>query len=241
MKIFLWVLAIIILYFLVELGVFYYKYSHLPNLVAPDQSTKTLGSGPALKYIAAGDSTAVGIGASGLQKTYPYQVASYFAKDHTVTYKNIAVVGYKTQDVLEKQVNQIIAFNPDVITISMGPNDATHLVSSSKVLQNYKTIIQKLEQGTTAKIYITNVANFNGATILPWFYVKLIEFRSSDQNQNILKLEDARVKIINIHDFGWDKEPYKDRSKTYAADHFHPNDLGYQNWANAFVDKIKSN
>jgi lysophospholipase L1-like esterase len=240
MKIFLWILAIIILYLLLELGIFYYKYNHLPNLTPPDQSTKTFGNGAELKYIAAGDSTAVGEGASSLEKTYPYQVANYFAKDHTVTYKNIAVVGYKTQDVLDKQVEQIIAFNPDVITISMGPNDATHLVSSSKVLQNYKTIIQKLEQGTTAKIYITDVANFNGANILPWFYIKLIEFRSSRQNSEILKLGDERVKIVNIHDFGWDQELYKDRSKTYAADHFHPNDLGYQNWTKAFLDKLQN-
>jgi lysophospholipase L1-like esterase len=47
----------------------------------------------------------------------------------------------------------------------------------------------------------------------------------------------AVVQIVNIHDFGWDKFP--DLSVTYAADNFHPNDDGYQNWANAFLEKIQ--
>jgi acyl-CoA thioesterase-1 len=230
--------SLIIFYVLTELGIFYYRTTHIPRLPTIDQSDKVFGNGPILRYIAAGDSTAVGYGASGVEKTYPYQIAQFLAKSRTVEYKNISVIGYKTQDVLEKQVNEIIAYKPDVVTISMGPNDATHLVSSEKVLNNYKVIISKLEQGTRAKIYITDVANFNGATILPWFYIKFIEYRSSRLNQKIATLASDRVRIINIHDFGWNSLPYIDRKKTYAADHFHPNDLGYQNWANAFLDQI---
>ncbi len=232
-------LTILVVYLVIEFGLFAYKYYHLPKLVVIDQSNKTLGSGPNIKYIAAGDSTGVGYGASSLEKTYTYQLAQFFAKTHTVEYKNISVVGYKTQDVLDKQVQEIINFKPDIITISMGPNDATHLVSPSKILENYKAIIAKLEQGTTAKIYITDIANFDNATVLPFVFYKFIEYRSSKINPQLLSLEDDRVKIIDIHNFGWSEAPFNNRELTYAADHFHPNDLGYQNWTNAFLNKIK--
>lgn len=237
MKIIL-IATLLFLYLLFELCLFAYKYYHLPQLLTIDQSDKTLGTGALLRYIAAGDSTGVGYGASSLEKTYTYQVAEFLAKDHTVEYKNIAVIGFKTQDVLEKQVDQIIAFKPDVVTISIGANDATHLTSQTTVLNNYKTIISKLQQGTSAKIYVTDVANFDHATVLPWLYYLVLEYRSNRLNPKIMALENDRVKIIDIHNFGWIQPPYNNRAKTYAADHFHPNDLGYQNWAAAFLNKM---
>jgi lysophospholipase L1-like esterase len=236
MKIAFTILILLLLYIFLSLGIFWYKSSHLPNLPVPDQSEKILGSGPALKYIAAGDSTAAGVGASSLQTTYTYQVAQALAKNHTVDYKNIGVPGAKTADVLASQISQIIAFKPDVVTISIGPNDATHLLPESEILNNYKNIISQLEAQTTATIYITDIANFKSASLLPWFYIWLLDFRSGYINKQILALGNNRVKIIDIYSFGWSN--YPDLSKTVTADHFHPNDLGYQNWTNAFLDKF---
>lgn len=233
------IVALIVLYLFVEMALFYFRVTHLKALPAIDQSDRSLGSGPGLRYIAAGDSTAVGVGATDFTKSYPYKVAEYLAKARDVAYKNIAVKGYTTADVLKKQLEQIISFKPDVVTISMGANDATHLVGANKIISNYKTIISKLKAETSAKIYITDIANFNGAHLMPWFYIRLIELRSKSINEQILGLEDERVKIINIHDFGW--QNYPDLSITYATDNFHPNDISYQNWANAFLDKIGKN
>lgn len=239
-KIIIVIALIVVLYLAYEAAVFAYKYYHLPALTPIDQSDRTFGAGPVLKYIAAGDSTGVGYGASSIEGTYTYKIAQFLAEDHTVEYKNISVSGYETEDVLKKQVSQIIAWKPDVVTISMGANDATHLVAAAKILDNYKLIITALEQGTNAKIYITDIPNFDGATILPWPYYVFLEYRSGQVNPQLLALADARVKIVDIHNFGWSSAPYDDRAETYAADHFHPNDLGYQNWANAFLDKMKN-
>lgn len=236
MKIFLAIIGLVVLYIILELGIFWYRVDHLPNLPTPDQSEKTFGQGPVLRYIAVGDSTAAGIGASSLQNTYTYKVAEYLAKSHTVTYGNIGVKGYKTSDVLTNQIRQIVAFKPDVVTISMGANDATHLVSEKVILQNYKNIIAQIQNNTSATIYITDIPSFTGSRLLPWFYTLILEARFKTLNPQILALESNRVKIINIHDFGWAQ--YPDLQTTYAADNFHPNDLGYQNWTNAFLSKI---
>jgi len=237
MKIFWIILILVIAYAAIEAGVFLYKYKHLPDLKTPDQNEKSFGNGGSIRYIAAGDSTAVGIGATSLETTYPYQVAAFLAKSHVVDYKNIAVGGYTTKDVLEKQVQDIIEFKPDIVTISMGGNDATHLVFESQIIANYKSIISLLEKQTSAKIYITDIPHFNGARLLPWFYISLLEFRSGYINPKLLALSDDRTKIINIHDFGWSN--YPDLQLTYSADHFHPNDTGYANWAKAFINSIE--
>lgn len=180
----------------------------------------------------------MGQGASSVENTYTYRIAKSLSETNTVEYKNIAVRGAQTTDLLEQQLPQIIDFQPDIITISIGANDATHLISQAKIFENYQEIIRKLSTETTAKIYITNIANFNGASLLPYPFIKFIEWRSGKINPAINNLESERVKIINIHDFGW--ENYPDLSLIYSSDHFHPNDIGYDNWYKAFWDKVST-
>jgi lysophospholipase L1-like esterase len=104
-------------------------------------------------------------------------------------------------------------------------------------LINYKRIINDLAKRTHAVIYITNIPEFRHAKILPKTYRWFLEFQSAKLNPELLKLENDRVKVVNIHDFGWHN--YPDIQKTFAADNFHPNDLGYENWTNAFLNKIR--
>lgn len=239
MKYLLIVLAIFVAYaaFSYFKILYYIHYSKNPHIAQTDQ---TFGSGQPLRYIAAGDSTAVGIGASTLDNTYTVKIAEALSLNNNVIYKNIGVVGARTDDVINKQLSQIIEFNPDVVTISIGANDNTHLVSNDRIYENYQEIIKRLLSETKAKIYITNIPNFSGAQLLPQVAIVVLEHRSKSLNPKLLALENPpgndRVKIINIHDFGWDKFP--DRSVTYSLDYFHPSDAGYQNWTNAFLSKI---
>jgi lysophospholipase L1-like esterase len=229
-------IVLILAYFLFEIGVFWYKFKHLPVLEDFKHTELTLGQGPSLRYIAAGDSSAVGMGASSVENCYANKVAAELAKTHLVTYKNIAVTGSTTQDVLDKQIQQIIDFKPNIVTISIGGNDATHMVSGATILEHDKEIIQALVAKTSATIYLTVIPNFHWATVLPWFYRQLIEYKSGKTNPEIMKLETDRVKIVNIHDFGWSKFP--NILLTNAPDSFHPSDLGYENWTDAFLSKI---
>ena len=235
MKYLIIVLAAVIIYAAFSyLKIAYYaRHSPNPSIVQSDQN---FGTGGALRYIAAGDSTAVGEGASSVEHTYTYKVAEKLSENSAVAYRNVGVRGAKTQDVLDKQLAQIINFNPDIVTISIGANDTTHLVSSEQIYQNYQEIIKRLTTETKAKIYITDVPSFAGAQLLPYVAIAVLENKSAKLNPKLLALENDRVKIIDIHNFGWDKFP--DRSVTYSLDYFHPSDVGYENWTDAFLSKI---
>lgn len=208
----------------------------LPEIV---QADVTFGkdTAPGLRYIAAGDSTAKGEGASEVSKTYPRLIAEELAQTHYLQYRNIAVGGYKTTDVINDSLPKIIEFNPDVVTISVGANDLTHWKSSKGILENYRIIIDTLLEKTNAKVFITNIPNFHEADLLPLIYRKALDIKTQPLNREIEKLESDRVKIVPIYSFGWDQFP--DLSVTHAADRFHPNDLGYTNWANAFLSRTK--
>jgi lysophospholipase L1-like esterase len=83
-------------------------------------------------YIAAGDGTSVGKGASDFKNICAYKVADFLAKDRIVHYKNIGVIEARTSGVLQNRVNDVIAFKPDVVTILIAANDSTHLESPAK-------------------------------------------------------------------------------------------------------------
>ena len=225
-----------LIYVLIEGIIFYYKFQHVPVLKIPEHPDQTLGTGYDLRYIAAGDSTAVGYGATNSSTTYTNLIVEDLAKNKKVYYRNVAVIGDQTDDLIRTQLQQIIDFKPDIVTISIGANDVTHLKSSKKILLNIKMIIDSILQKTAATIYVTDIPDFSWAQILPKPYRILLEYKDRSLNEHIKQLESDRVKIVDIHDFGWSKFP--DQGVTNAADNFHPNDLGYENWASAFLNRI---
>lgn len=236
MKYFYLAVGLLAAYVLIVVFRFIYKVNHLPTLPTIKHVEQTVGSGSPLRYVAGGDSTSVGVGAGGVGTTYPAQILDNLAKTHEVTYKNVGVAGAKTQDLINTQLQQIISFNPDIVTISIGANDATHLWSRTKTLANLKLIISELTSKTTASIYLANIPNFSEGKLLPAFYIMLLEYRDFSLNQSIQRIENSRVKIANVHDFTYPES--SDRAKTFAADNFHPNDAGYRNWTGAFLKAL---
>jgi hypothetical protein len=97
MKILYILLVLLILYSAFTLIKFKYTLSraNLPAIVHEEQS---FGQGVPLRYIASGDSTSAGVGASATILTYPYRIAQKLSATNQVTYKNIGVSGAKSDD-----------------------------------------------------------------------------------------------------------------------------------------------
>jgi acyl-CoA thioesterase I len=241
MKIFYIALVVLTIY---SLGTFirikYTLYTaNLSDIVQHDKTFVTSnenGNVEPVRYIAAGDSTALGEGATVVENTYTYRVAQALSEKSTVAYKNVAVRGARTQDIIDNQLKEIIKFNPDVITISVGANDVNHLNNPEKTFENLKIIAQELEKQTKAQIYLTNIPILDKAGLLPYLYRKYLSYQTNKINSLILTLENDRLHIVDIYNFGWNK--YPDIQTTFAKDKFHPNDEGYLNWTHAFLDRM---
>lgn len=235
MKYIFYLILAIILYFIFVYGraVLVLRDAKNPHIEHKDAE---YGNGSStIRYIAAGDSTVVGVGASSVEKTYPYKVAEFLGKNHKVIYKNIGVSGARINDVIEKQLPEIIAFDPDVVTISIGGNDIDRLATEEEIMSGFKKIIEELTTKTNAKIYMANLPNFTGARLLPTPYITLIEKRSAPINRAIAQLETDRVKIADVHGrFG----SHEDVDAVYSSDWFHPSDEGYEYWVTAFTEKM---
>lgn len=235
MKYFFWIIGLLLLYVLIS----YFRFEYILHFAKlPKITNEKLihGSGPALKYVALGDSTAQGVGASASEQTYPFHIANYLMDRHQVEFINLGTMGYRTEDVI-KQLPQVIDLKPDLITISVGGNDVTHLKKKESVVNNFKLIIETLVHQTNARIYLTGAPSFEGTDLIPTIVQTYFDRQSTLLNKELFKIEQERVRWVNIQEYGWDK--YKDRSATFSKDQFHPNDLGYQNWADGFLEQIK--
>lgn len=228
LKILILLLIVVALYALISYARIAYtvKKAANPNI---KHTELTIGSGPALRYIATGDSTAVGEGATDSGHTYPDQIATNLSERFTVTYKNIGGQGAQTTDVIKNQLQTIIDFQPDIVTLSIGANDQTHLKSKQQILNNFKKIIERLTTDTKAIIYIANIPDFSNTGLLPAWYRKLIEHRSQPINTALQTLKNDRVKIVPIHELG---------TVALSGDLFHPNNEGYTRWAETFLNVI---
>jgi lysophospholipase L1-like esterase len=230
-------LGIFAVYFIFVAGkVFYAMYFSETSRF--DHQEITLGEGPSLRYVAAGDSVAYGTGASGLENTFAYQVAEELAKNYEVHYINTAEVGAKTNDFLNNQLDAVVSYQPDLIVITITSNDVMRLRPNEITLENYKEILSGLTNDTNAQIYITGPVNFSGIELFPKLYQYLIEQRANRLNEDILSLEinPARVHILNVHDEWAAISGFGD--KILAKDKLHSSDFGHALWRDMFLKEI---
>lgn len=190
---------------------------------------------PLLTYLVLGDSTAAGWGAATLAATYPHRVAqSVASRGSRVRVVNFAVGGATAGDVAASQLAAIDQIKPDLITLSVGANDATHFTSAEDYRRDYSTILAALEQSSARTILVADTPDMFLAPALPlplsWATAK----RARAQNETLRALTTgSRVQIVELYERG-----KLGKSGLYAADRFHPSASGYAFWAQLFIERL---
>lgn len=120
------------------------------------------------RYMAMGDSLAAGYGAVPATQGYVYLLykGGVFDKIPNTLLSNVGLIGATSQDVLDKQVPLAInPFMPTVITLTVGGNDLTSILTGADpetVLENFQlnltNIFMELRTKLPeAEIYISNL------------------------------------------------------------------------------------
>ncbi len=172
-------------------------------------------------YGVLGDSTAQGIGASDPEHSYP----AIFAKrlrgktGKPVHIVNVSKSGARTTDVLDRQINALLSFKPDIITVEIGTNDIYHGTSKEEIVQNLENIMKQLPQGTI--IAEIPYLMWPGKNAEAKFINNELQRIVSANNQKIAPLY-SLTKHNHI------------KLNTYSVDFYHPNNKGYESWADVF-------
>jgi lysophospholipase L1-like esterase len=195
-------------------------------------------AGPAVTYVALGDSTGVGVGA----RDGGY-VARLFKRIEQARpgsrLKNLCVSGATTADVLRVQVGPATDARPTLITLGIGINDIGHGVSQDQFASNYEEIIKRLKARTSAPIIIANIPDISLAPVVPAYMRDEAHNRVVIFNEKIKEIA-ARENLTVSDAYAETREVIPAHPEFFSADGFHPSDIGYEYWAKTMWPTVKA-
>ena len=176
--------------------------------------------GPGPLWVVLGDSTAQAIGASSPPNGYVGLVAAWLEGHGGVRWRvvNLSRSGATAAAVLSQQVPELRSFpSATLVSCAVGANDL--LRRSAKLEECLAGIAQSLPSGSL-------LANLPRG---------LRQRRAADVNQVIAHLvQRHHLRLVDL----WSRTGPPWRGK-FAGDGFHPNDLGYRDWAAAFTEALE--
>ena len=192
-----------------------------------------IGEAPLL-YVALGDSTAVGTGVSELEESYPYAVAQQLAqRGRYVHVVNFAKSGARIADVEQRQLPKMETLRPDIITVSIGANDATHGADPGVYRASYERVLGVLEACRADRCLIALSPDLSVSPAIQPFYAGVVGRRASKQNEMLREITADRPFVL-IDLYGEGKLDSNYDPGCCASDMFHPSARGYALWSTLF-------
>ena len=186
-------------------------------------------------YVAIGDSTVEGIGATHHSRSFPALVFEKIKKDRReAVFYNLGKGGARVRDVIESQLPRVIELKPNLITISVGGNDLHRRTKLKHFESDYFHLIKTLKEKTDAEIIVSNIPDVSLLPSLSIFVKYLGKFMNNRLNR-VINNHAKQFKCILIDLYEGSKENSRKYKDLIAADGFHPSDKGYSLWANAII------
>lgn len=194
------------------------------------------------RYVALGDSTAVGVGAEGVG--YPELLYRRMKKlGWPAGILNLGQSGSVSADVLRLQVDKAVSMSPDLITVGIGGNDLWRLVSPDRFKANLVAIADALER-TQAQVVVSNLIDLGhapiakGAMSMMSIPPAIISARVRDFNAHLQQVaQRPRTTVVDLHSMG--EGELSSHPEFFSPDGFHPSEAGYQRWADLLFPAVE--
>jgi lysophospholipase L1-like esterase len=188
-----------------------------------------------LRYVALGDSSAVGVGArhggyvehlfQRLRRTRP-----------GVGLLNLAMNGATSSTVLSEQLPKATRSRPHVVTLAVGINDLWRGVEPHQFESNLDQVARGLV-GTGAPVVLANLPDMSLAPVARlaahFLPLPLISERIASFNEAVARVV-ARHGLFGVDLHGPSREELPRSPDYFSADGFHPSDTGYRRMAEHF-------
>ena len=190
-------------------------------------------------YVALGDSTVEGVGASHPDRNYVSRLHARLRERYPVArVENLGMGGATSADVLRRQLDRATALAPHLITLSVGPNDITRGVPVGTYERTMTIILESLARKTTAVVVVN---------LLPDLAVTR-RFRDGPHQAKVGRLtvafNDALRRVAPAHGavlvdlYVASQREVPRHPELLATDGYHPSDAGYARWAELMWEDI---
>ena len=185
-----------------------------------------------IRYVALGDSTVAGVGATNQYATYVSRVYGRLREIYpaSVAY-NLGVPGATSADVVRDQLATAVAHAPALVTVSVGPNDVTQRVPLAQFEANVDALFKRLRRETSAVTVATLLPDLG---ITPRFRdtpARDAVSRASRTFNDALRRRARAHKVALVDLHGPSLAEVPGNPGLVAADGYHPSDAGYARWA----------
>jgi acyl-CoA thioesterase I len=193
-----------------------------------------------LLYVALGDSTVEGIGASSPAANYVSRLHARLRERYPrARMTNLGVGGATSLDVLDEQLARAVALQPHLVTLSIGPNDITAKVPVEVYAENLDRILARLASDTRALVVVNLLPDlsvtprFRGREAAP-----VVGRLSAEFNQALAKAA-RRHGVVTVDLYEASRREVPGHPELMAADGYHPSDLGYARWAELMWEAVR--
>jgi acyl-CoA thioesterase I len=194
-----------------------------------------------LVYVALGDSTVEGIGASSPASNYVSRLYTRLRERYRRSQlTNLGVGGATSADVVREQLEPALALKPDLVTLSIGPNDVTTGVSVKMFGDNVDTILRRLARETHA---VTVVNLLPDLAVTPRFAGREVApevGRLSVVFNDALRRVAARHGAAIVDLYTASRREVPAHPELMASDGYHPSDVGYARWAELMWEAVRT-
>jgi acyl-CoA thioesterase-1 len=197
--------------------------------------------GAEVVYVALGDSTVEGIGASTAGNNYvgrlDARLRERYPRARTV---NLGVAGATSYDVLEGQLARAVELKPDLVTLSIGPNDITAKVPVETYAEHLDAILGRLAGNTKAVVVVNLLPDL---AVTPRFRNRNSAprvARLSAEFNDVVARTAKRHGALIVDLYGASRREVPGHPELLAADGYHPSDLGYARWAELMWEAVRT-
>lgn len=195
----------------------------------PEPVTETIGkcgTGPRLRLLLVGDSSAAGVGAHTAEEGLLGQLVEVLSEQYTVSFTMLAKTGRTTQDMLNCLATAD-AGPFDVVVSALGVNDVTAQVPVARWQTQQQKLIDCLKDQFSARLIIlSGLPPVRDFPALPWPLNAYLGARADLLNARLQQLCHDQPGVC-FHSL---RDDYPD-SATAATDGFHPGPVVYHHWA----------
>jgi lysophospholipase L1-like esterase len=186
-----------------------------------------------------GDSTAAGVGADDVEETMAHRVAAGLT-GRPVRLTVLARSGAQAHEVVQEQLDDLRRTGADVVLVSVGANDVTHLTRVATFRQRYRAIVEGIRAAAPdADLVLVGIPDIGTAPRLLVPLRQLAGWRGDRLDDEIRDIA-ADEQVLHVDLAARTGPRFADEAdRLFARDRYHPNGTGHGVWAAAVLEAIE--
>jgi lysophospholipase L1-like esterase len=207
------------------------KRRDLPSVVGADASgTEGDPALPTVHVACAGDSTLTGPGLERPEQTWVRLAARCVADDVHVVLRSFAVGGSCVGDVIDGQLDELLAVSPDVAVVAVGSNDVLRWTPLDLVEAGCRLLVATLAE-RVPRIVVGGVGDLGAIARIPAPLSAVVSVRGRQVDRLIRRACSTKPNVRYVDVSSADGAFRAGGRHMFTPDLFHPNEYGHAIWA----------